>query len=601
MRLIRALRLLVGVSFRVAPGTSIGCLAETAGVVVSLLQPWTLAVLVGAAAIRNTEQMIMAAAGFVAQLVASRLLIVTGMNARMNQLERVGEEFSGRIAHITATIPTVDPLDDPEYLDQLHILREQQGALGLAVNTLLNQLNSLVGVVGVLTLAVSADPRMLLVAVTSIPTVMTGPLIARWQAQTESAGAEPGRLSQVLLGLGIAPQHAGEIRALGLADPLRVRQQAASRAWRAPKVRLAIKESSVTAGTQVVFFGVAAAVVGLLVHDALDGDVSVRAVTLALLLVTRLQDVSSEMRSVISEVATMSRTAGRFLWLLDLAAGLGTERRAVRELPAEPVGLRLEGIGYRYPGADHQALRDVSLDLQPGTVLAVVGENGAGKTTLAEIIAGIRAPSHGRLLSGSIDLQEVDLEAWRRRTSGAFQDHVRFELRATDVVGIGDLPHRTDKERIGQAISAGAADAVVAAMPDGVETQLGSGWPGGIELSGGQWQRLAIARSMMRGVPVVRVLDEPTAALDAITEHELFGRYAEGARSGRETGTITILVTHRFSTVAAADLIIVLDHGRIIERGSHAQLIKQNGQYAHLYNLQADGYRTTRSAPMEGV
>lgn len=591
MKLAKAFRLLVATSFRVAPGASIGCLSETAGVVVSLLQAWMLAIFVAAAASRNVESMIVTASIFVGQIAVSRLLFVIGMNSRMNQLERVGQEFAGRIAYITATIPSVDPLDDPKYLDQLHILTEQQGALGLAVNTLLNQLNGLVGVIGVLTLAVSADPRMLFVAAASIPTVLAGPLIAHWQGRSEAESAEPGRLAHALLNLALAPQHAGEIRVFGLSAPLRARQAAASRAWRAPMLKLAIKESTLTAATQVVFFGVAAAVLGWMVHDALNGAVGTAQITLALLLVIRLQNVSSDMRSIISEIATMGRTASRYLWLLELAQQLSAEQTASPQQPAPSAGLLLRNLSYRYPGADHDALQDVSLELVPGTVLAVVGENGAGKSTLAEVIAGIRTPTSGQLIAGEADLGTIHPRTWRQHVSGAFQDHVRFEFTLADTVGIGDLPQRTDPQQVRQAITAGAAEAVLAAVPHGLQTQLGSSWPDGVELSGGQWQRLAIARSMMRTSPLVRILDEPTAALDAITEHQLFSRYAEAARAGRQTGTVTILVTHRFSTVAAADLIIVLDQGRVVEQGTHQQLIAADGHYAELYNVQARGYQ----------
>ncbi|GAB3925425.1 ABC transporter permease [Microlunatus endophyticus] len=591
MKLIRALRLLVSTSVRIAPASSIGCLAETAGVIVSLLNSWMLAVLVAAAARGDVDRMILAAVVLVGQIAVSRVLFLVGMNARMNQLEIVGQEFAGRIAYITATLPTLEPLDDPKYLDQLHILKEQQGALGMAVNTLLNQLNSLVGVICVLTLATAADPRMLFVAAASLPTVLAGPVVARWQARTEAASAEPGRLAQALLGLGIAPAHAGEFRVFGLAGPLRARQAAASRAWRAPMLGLAIKESTLTAATQVVFFGAAAVVIGWMVHDALAGTVGIAAITLSILLVTRLQNVSSEMRAIIGQAASMSRTAGRYLWLVELADRLAVDRPT--ELTPSGSGLRLSGVCYRYPGADHDAVRSVSLELTPGTVLAVVGENGAGKSTLAELIAGIRTPTSGRVVCAGIDQAAVDPSAWRQQVSAAFQDHVRFEFLVSETVGIGDLPASADSDLVLQAVRAGAAEGVVAAVPRGLDTQLGSAWPDGVDLSGGQWQRLAIARSMMRRTPLVRVLDEPTAALDALTEHQLFDRYAEAARTGRVSGTITILVTHRFSTVAAADLVIVLDHGRIVEQGAHDQLIAANGRYAELYNLQARGYRPT--------
>ncbi|WP_152363972.1 ABC transporter ATP-binding protein [Microlunatus speluncae] len=589
--LLRALRLLVSTSIRVAPVASLGCLAEVAGVLVALLQPWSLALFIAGATAGDQHRMITAAALFVGQIALSRLLFMIGISSRINQMERVGATFAAEIARVTATIPTVDHLDDPRYLDQLQILRERSGAIGLAVNTLLNQLNSVVGVVGVLIMAASADPRMLVVALAGVPTVLAGPIVARWRGRAEAASAEPGRLARALLRLGIDPEHFGEVRVFGLADGLRARLRAAARAWRRPLVIVAVREAGLTAITQVLFFSVAAAVIALLVGDTLAGRADIVGLTLALLLVTRLQNVSGELRGVVSELADMTRTAGRFLWLLDAADRITADHIGAEEPPRRPGRLSLSGVSYHYPGSERAALAGITLDLAPGTVLAVVGENGAGKSTLAEVITGLRTATAGAITVGGADLTTLDVAAWQARLSGAFQDHVRFELILSETVGIGDLPRRDDQQAVRAGIRAGAAEAVVDTVPAGLATQLGASWPGGIDLSGGQWQRLAIARGMMRDAPLIRVLDEPTAALDAITEHQLFDRYAAAARSGRETGTITILITHRFSTVASADVIAVLDHGRLIEYGSHDDLIAAGGHYAELYELQARGYR----------
>ncbi len=591
--LIRALRLLVTTSIRVAPVASLGCLAETAGVLVTLLQPWSLALFVAGATAGDPQRMITAAALFAAQIAVSRVLFMIGLNSRINQMERVGATFAAEIARITATIPTVDHLDDPRYLDQLQILRERSGAIGLAVNTMLNQLNSVVGVVGVLILAASADPRMLLVALAGVSIVLAGPIVAHWRGRAEAASAEPGRLARALLRLGIDPEHFGEVRVFGLADGLRQRLRAAAQAWRRPLVTLAIREAGLTAIAQLLFFSVAAAVIALLVGDTLAGRTGIAELTLALLLVTRLQNVSGDLRGVVSQLADMTRTADRFLWLVDVADLIAAEHSGTVEPPEPPGRLRLSGLSYRYPGSERAVLDDITLDLAPGTVLAVVGENGAGKSTLAELITGLRTPTVGTITVAGTDLAALDVVGWRRRLSGAFQDHVRFELLLSEAVGIGDLPRLADHHAVRAGILAGAAEAVVETAPHGLATQLGSAWPDGVNLSGGQWQRLAIARGMMRTAPLIRILDEPTAALDAITEHQLFDRYAEAARAGRSTGTITILITHRFSTVASADVIAVLDHGRLIEYGSHLDLLAAGGHYAELYELQARGYRST--------
>jgi ATP-binding cassette subfamily B protein len=222
--------------------------------------------------------------------------------------------------------------------------------------------------------------------------------------------------------------------------------------------------------------------------------------------------------------------------------------------------------------------------------VAVVGENGAGKSTLVKLLTGLYQPGSGQVLVDGIDLATLDGEAWRRRCAGAFQDHVHLELVARETITTGDLAALDSDERAHRALRDAAAADVLVALPAGLDTQLGTSWDDGTELSGGQWQRLAIARGMMRGDPLLLVLDEPTSALDAATEHALFEGYADAARRAGRHGAITVLVTHRFSTVAAADLVVVLDDGQVSEVGSHRELMAANGTYAQLYALQARGY-----------
>jgi ATP-binding cassette subfamily B protein len=314
--------------------------------------------------------------------------------------------------------------------------------------------------------------------------------------------------------------------------------------------------------------------------------------TLALLLVGRLQGTSSEMRSVIGQVASMSRTAGRFLWLLDAERELHRRYTGIEQPPAVlRDGITLSALTYRYPNATALAVDSISLDLPAGSVIALVGENGAGKSTLVNLLTGLLPATGGTMRIDGRDSRQFDLTAWRRQLAGAFQDHVRYEFTIRDAVGIGDIPARTDDSRVREAMRAGAAEAVLDSVPRGLSTQLGATWQDGVDLSGGQWQRITIARGMMRRSPILRVLDEPTAALDAATEHELFDRYTAAARVGRSSGTVTVLVTHRFSTVSAADLVVVLDRGRVVEQGSHGELMARRGYYAELYELQARGYR----------
>jgi ATP-binding cassette subfamily B protein len=239
-------------------------------------------------------------------------------------------------------------------------------------------------------------------------------------------------------------------------------------------------------------------------------------------------------------------------------------------------------------------LDDISVKLPAGAVVAIVGENGAGKTTLVKLLAKMYEPSSGGIFLDDTPLARVPAIEWRKRLAGAFQDFFRFEFRARQTVGLGDVPRLDDEPAVVAAVDrAGAAD-VVTRLTAGLETQLGPTWPGGVELSFGQWQKLALARGFMRDEPLLLILDEPTAALDAETEHALFERYAaaaHGSDAKRNGGRITILVSHRFSTVRMADLILVLDGARLVEVGTHEELMARKGHYSELYGIQAAAYR----------
>jgi len=255
-------------------------------------------------------------------------------------------------------------------------------------------------------------------------------------------------------------------------------------------------------------------------------------------------------------------------------------------------GIRLEHVSFAYPGTSRIVLDDVSLTLPAGAVVAIVGENGAGKTTLVKLLAKMYEPSSGSILVDDTPLARVRAGEWRARLAGAFQDFFRFEFRLGHSVGLGDLPRLDDEPAVLAAVDRAGAGDVVARMTTGLDTQLGPTWPCGVELSFGQWQKLALARGFMRDEPLLLVLDEPTAALDAETEHALFERYAAVTRTGESaSGRITILVSHRFSTVRMADLIVVLDGARLVELGTHDELMARNGQYAELYGIQASAYR----------
>ncbi|HEX4807342.1 MAG TPA: ABC transporter ATP-binding protein, partial [Bryobacteraceae bacterium] len=281
----------------------------------------------------------------------------------------------------------------------------------------------------------------------------------------------------------------------------------------------------------------------------------------------------------------------RLAWLEDYAASLA----ASGDLPVPLAlrhGIRFDHVSFTYPGTSRVVLEDVSLTLPAGAVVAIVGENGAGKTTLVKLLAKLYEPSSGSILVDDTPLGRLPAAEWRACLAGAFQDFFRFEFRAKQTVGLGEVSRLDDEPAVVTAVDRAGAGDVIARLKSGLDTQLGPAWPSGVDLSFGQWQKLALARGFMRDEPLLLVLDEPTAALDAETEHALFERYAAAARGEKRAGgRITILVSHRFSTVRMADLIVVLDGARLVEVGSHDELMAKNGQYAELYAIQAAAYR----------
>jgi ATP-binding cassette subfamily B protein len=280
----------------------------------------------------------------------------------------------------------------------------------------------------------------------------------------------------------------------------------------------------------------------------------------------------------------------RLAWLEDYAAAIA----AAADLPVPAAlhkGIRLDHVTFAYPGTSRVVLDDVSLTLPAGAVVAIVGENGAGKTTLVKLLSKMYEPTSGTILVDDTPLARMPAADWRGRLAGAFQDFFRFEFRARHTVGLGDVPRMEDEPAVTAAIDRAGATDVVAKLASGLDTQLGPTWPAGVELSFGQWQKIALARGFMRDEPLLLVLDEPTAALDAETEHALFERYAAAAHGSGESGRITLLVSHRFSTVRMADLIVVLDGAKLVEVGTHEELMAKRGQYSELYSIQAAAYR----------
>jgi ATP-binding cassette subfamily B protein len=246
----------------------------------------------------------------------------------------------------------------------------------------------------------------------------------------------------------------------------------------------------------------------------------------------------------------------------------------------------VEDVSFTYPAGEEPALRGVSMTIESGEIVALVGENGSGKTTLAKLLAGLYPPDSGVIRWDGVDIATVDRADLSRSIAPIFQDFVRFHLAARDNIGLGRVDRVDDLDGITEAARYADADGFIAALPAGYETRLGPEFVGGTDLSVGQWQRIALARAFFRGAPFV-ILDEPTASLDARAEHDLFERIR-----GLLAGRTVLLISHRFSSVRSADRIYVLDGGRVVESGTHDELMAQSGLYAELFSLQAAAYLT---------
>ena len=586
----RGLWMVLSASFRESPRLALSCLAETVGRLLTAAIPLFLGLFAAGAIAADRRQMVLALLALVAATGVQNLLQLIGTNARIALMERVGFSFDVQVAELVAKAPTLEHLETPDYLDRTQLLRDAEGVLGGAFNRLLNIVNHFAYAAGVLIVAASADWRLLLLVVVGLPRLLATRWTNRWGHAAEEQSAEPGRLGKHLLDLVTSPAGAAEARVFGLQPELRRRIRASVLAWQAPVVTTARKQGLLSAALSTIFFGAAIGVLAWMTYDALHGRTAVSALVVAVAAVSGLESVSTIVTNAVLDTTRLLRNVSRFVWLQDYTrrtTGDGTAL-APERLSA---GITLERVRYRYSGAEADAIADVDLHLPAGSVVALVGENGTGKSTLVKLLTGMYQPTSGRVLVDGADLAAMEPVAWRSRLSGAFQDFADFELVVREAVGLGDLRALDDEARIRQAVHAGSADEVLSALPSGLATQLGTTWDDGVELSGGQRQRLAIARGMMRRRPLILVLDEPTSALDATAEHELFERYADAAREARSVGAVTILVTHRFSTVSVADLIVVMDQGEVTEVGTHTELMAADGQYAELFELQARAYR----------
>jgi ATP-binding cassette subfamily B protein len=529
-----------------------------------------------------------AALGLGASTAATWFLRTVSTRVQRRFRDKVTIALESHVARLQAGVVTIAHQERPELLDRLSVLRDQVFVLDHMYMSVFSTAGWMLRLGVTVVLLASIHPALLLLGLFAMPTAVTSAWRPAVERAAEERGASARRLALHLFQTATTAPPGKEVRVTGIGPRLVEQRRAAWEGWYGPVARARWGSAIWNAAAWALFGG---AYVGGVVFVASGLDAPPGEVLLVLAAGARL---SSYIGATVGEIGFLRGIwmdgSQRLAWLEDYAAAL--EPDADLPVPDRLVdGVTFEHVSFAYPGTDRLVLEDVSLVLPAGAVVAVVGENGAGKSTLVKLLAKLYEPTAGRIVVDGAPLARMPAEAWRARLAGAFQDFFRFELPARHSVGVGDVPRIDDEPAVVAAVGRAGADDVIDGFAAGLDTQLGPTWPGGVEVSFGQWQKLALARSFMRDEPLVLVLDEPTAALDAETEHALFEHYAAGARRGAEQGRITILVSHRFSTVRMADHIVVLDGAHVVEVGSHADLMAAGGQYADLYEIQASAYR----------
>ena len=542
----------------------------------------------------NRNLTIAAGAGLAVSAVATWFLKVISDRTQRRFRDRVAVALESHVAGLQASVATVAHHERREYVDRLSMLRDQVFVLDHMYMSLFSTCGWILRLGVTVALLISIHPALALLIVFALPTVFTSTWRPGVERAVQERAASANRLARHLFTTATTAPPGKEVRVTRIGDRLVSQRREAWERWYGP----VSGARWVTAGWHSLAWAIfGAAYVGAVVFVSSGLKASPGQVLLVLAAGARL---SAYLGATVGEIGFLRGFwldgSRRMAWLEDYAASL--LEHADAPAPERLLhGIRFEHVSFTYPGTERVVLDDVNLELKPGSVVAIVGENGAGKSTLVKLLCRMYQPDGGRILVDGVDLARIRADHWRARLAGAFQDFFRFEFRLRHSVGVGDVPRLDDQTAVVAAVGRAGADDVVQGLASGLETQLGPTWPEGVEVSFGQWQKLALARGFMRDRPLLLVLDEPTAALDAETEHALFERYAAVSRGGKEDqgraseGRITILVSHRFSTVRMADLIVVLDGARVVEVGTHEALMAKGGQYAELYGIQAAAYR----------
>ena len=483
-------------------------------------------------------------------------------------------------------------LENAEINDKLDRARRQTvGRIGL-VTGLLTMVQDLVTLLSLaIALVVYVPWLLVLLALAVLPSFLGESRFAALSYSLLYSWTQERRQLDYLRYIGASDVSAKEVKLFGLARFLVGRYADLAREFYEANRALALRRAVISSLLALVgtlgYYGAYAAIIYLTVtrHETPAGPFTIGVLTFLAASFRQSRDMIQRTLLGASQLVEQS------LYLDDLFSFLALEPRVASTpgAPAVPIAIRegfvFENVGFHYPGSETWAVRGLSFRLRPGERLALVGENGAGKTTLAKLLARLYDPTEGRILLDGRDLRAYDIDSLRRNVGVIFQDYVRYDFALGVNIAVGDVARQADRPAIETAAERSLANTVAARLPGGYDQMLGRRFEGSVDLSGGEWQKVALARAYLREAQLL-ILDEPTAALDARAEYEVFQRFAE-----LTVGRMAVLISHRFSTVRMADRILVLLQGELVEEGSHEELVARGGLYAELFHLQAAGYR----------
>jgi len=590
---VRAVRTITALSWAADPLATVVSLAL--GAAATAMQPLT-ALLTGqtidAIVRRDWSTVVFAAVGIGALQLGGDTAGVFNFRIRARLREKTTHVLDMRLMATVGGIVDLEHLERPDYADRIEILRSERNQLSRVLEILMYASWLTIQILIAVLILARTSPWLCLLAAFGVPSVVAGNWAGRMQQSVAEDTAEPMRLAGKLHQILTTAEGAGEVRVFGLAPGL-LRQH--DELWSAAHDRrtsAAARGQAVLSSAWLVFAVGYVGAVFFTVSRALRGAATAGDVAITLLLAAQLRDYTTNSVSIVIGLLKGLNAVEHYLWLVDFATDKSARATAVVAEPPPRLahGISFDRVGFTYPGTDREVLSDVSLFVPAGATVAVIGDNGAGKSTLVKLLARCYEPTRGQILIDGVPLVGIDADEWRSRISAGFQDFLRPEFVAREVVGLGDLARIDDDARIRRALRRAGADNVIDTLPAGLETQLGRAFDDGVELSGGQWQKLALGRASMRD-PLVLLLDEPTASLDPVAERALFDVFADAAHKAANTANgITVLVSHRFSTVRMATQIVVVQNGTIVESGSHDELMRRAGVYRSLYSLQASAY-----------